>query len=92
MRTRLLLPVLLAGALAAAGPARAGTPEESAARPDADLAAAIRRAIPAFVFVGGGSGVAISADGYVLLLQTDQNGRIRVLFPPRMKLSAVASA
>jgi len=33
---------------------------------DKDLAAAIKRVVPTYVFVGGGSGVAISADGYIL--------------------------
>jgi S1-C subfamily serine protease len=46
-------------------PARAGAPSGATAA-DKDLAAAIRRVVPAYVFVGGGSGVAISPDGYVL--------------------------
>jgi len=56
-----------AALLAAAGPAAAG---EAGAPPapalEQALVDAVRRAVPAFVFIGGGSGVCISADGWIL--------------------------
>jgi S1-C subfamily serine protease len=68
MRTRkLLLPtagLLLAAALSA--PALGASAPPGSTDVDRDLAAAIKRVVPAYVFVGGGSGVAISPDGYVL--------------------------
>ncbi|MHC4914975.1 MAG: trypsin-like peptidase domain-containing protein [Planctomycetota bacterium] len=59
----ILVPAVLL--CAAALPARAAAPTAAEAV-DGDLAAAIKRLVPAYVFVGGGSGVAISPDGYVL--------------------------
>ncbi|MBE7463369.1 MAG: trypsin-like peptidase domain-containing protein [Planctomycetes bacterium] len=59
-RTVLLLLCALAPAAARA------QDDSSAARLEAELSASIRQAQAAFVFVGGGSGVCISANGYVL--------------------------
>ncbi len=57
------LAAALAAALVLSAPARAGT---GASAIDRDMALTIRKLVPAYVFVGGGSGVAISPDGYVL--------------------------
>jgi S1-C subfamily serine protease len=67
-------PAALAAGLAAAllsaapgGPPAFGAEAQlRGAAADHELAAAIKRVVPAYVFVGGGSGVAISADGYLL--------------------------
>ncbi len=66
MRTSRNLPALAAllAVLSFSSPARAGT--SAAAAVDKDLAVTIKKLLPTYVFVGGGSGVTISADGYVL--------------------------
>jgi serine protease Do len=57
-------PGLRAGENAA--PTGGAVPAEAAVATDRGLAGAIRDLVPAYVFVGQASGVAISADGYVL--------------------------
>lgn len=77
-RTCEILSVLLAVcfcAAAPAAPAKTTGPAEKAAvgdaredlrRRHAELRRAIRRSLPAYVFIGGGSGAIISPDGYVI--------------------------
>ncbi len=65
MRAAGLIPTL-AALLGAAALSAYGAAPDAAETVDADLAGTIKRLVPAYVFVGGGSGVAISADGYVL--------------------------
>jgi S1-C subfamily serine protease len=66
--SRLLLfaGCIVLAATAFLSPAIAGTTTSDASEVDKDLAAAIKRVIPTYIFVGGGSGVAISPDGYIL--------------------------
>ena len=64
---RMLRAPLAALALLALRPAHgAPTVAEAVAAADGDLAALAEAALPAYVFVGGGSGAIISPDGYVI--------------------------